>query len=1070
MTLSVPHSCVRQLPNFFKLLEHPDAAVAEWGVSNTTLEEVFLRLTQSSKQINQELDGKKKHFCRSCGVRPTEEVTLFTSSGIAVVTSDLVCLPCSQGEKPPSLESLQFGTNPDEVVIDMPTQSTDTMNPLLDHAKAAAQGAGRFRPKTNNEVSSLLTAPKSSEIPRSPSFWKMFVALIIKNWTLTDRARKTLMFKGSLLVIVTIMLSMLVATPKTPPYIDNNRIKYCPAGFNYNINSYDEADICNKTQFVETWMNSKYTMKHFDGVQSCDKPEFYVPDPRFGSDGTIRNSIEGTYPTSYTPQLWIGEHDDSHPTDWQWSANSCYEGFGAVDRVAQTDYNATEMMYESFNWTAQVGVQASTACKGLDIFKTADMKLPAFSDSDSAIKNLHEHSPDAAVDVLVSDFDTAHLKADIYGYFVGNVPLSSKYSYLYPEVGVSYMEDQKCGAIIPQSNDAYYFDPSMGPTIEDLYQLAPQALLRTVADDDRYYILATSRRGLSVKPNVFSQDHFLSYLMFPLMTLMFLPDLVSMLVTEKRDKMYHLMKMQGLKDVPYHCSNYVFHMFVAIVYSFLFIIVAKAAALVSFKDGSMVDYLITIIGWSHFQVGLAFLVSGLLLRSRIATLASYFITVVLAALCPVLAENVSSWNQALDIIPLTGFIRQSMILFEGKEGSIGELAVYQFIGGIILMILGMYLHAVVRVSVGQARHPLFFLKWIVACCRSKKKNEFKPSKKPGQDIDIRTEIIRVAQNANLPVRLMNLQKTFPGTKGQPPKHAVKGISFGLSYGECLGLLGPNGAGKTTTLDMLSGTTSMTAGVASICGCDVQDNINGVHKILGVCPQFDTVWPDMTTKEHLLLFARIKGVPSKEIHALAQSITEQVELDGDAMEQTAEHLSGGMKRRLSLGIALTGNPKVIFLDEPTTGLDPQTRQGVWRIINRARSGRCIILTTHSMEEADTLSTRIAIMANGEVSCIGSQQHLKNRYGDGYQLKIMMIKGQSPIPFQGFLSSICPASKLVHEFADQLTFMLPRGSAEISSLFGALTANASKYQVKEWGLNQTSLEEVFVKIVRDSQRDE
>ena len=180
---------------------------------------------------------------------------------------------------------------------------------------------------------------------------------------------------------------------------------------------------------------------------------------------------------------------------------------------------------------------------------------------------------------------------------------------------------------------------------------------------------------------------------------------------------------------------------------------------------------------------------------------------------------------------------------------------------------------------------------------------------------------------DIPVKIVGLRKIFQQVS--PPKVAVDGITFAIDYNEVFGLLGPNGAGKTTSIHILSGNTKATSGNAFIGGFDVTDRNNGVanvRKIIGLCPQFDIVWPTMTVEEHLIFYARLRGVKKIYESAIAQDVAGQVELAGDEFHMQASKLSGGMKRRLSIGIAIVGDPNILFFDEPTTGLDPETRLG------------------------------------------------------------------------------------------------------------------------------------------------
>lgn len=155
----------------------------------------------------------------------------------------------------------------------------------------------------------------------------------------------------------------------------------------------------------------------------------------------------------------------------------------------------------------------------------------------------------------------------------------------------------------------------------------------------------------------------------------------------------------------------------------------------------------------------------------------------------------------------------------------------------------------------------------------------------------------------------------------------------------------------------------------------------------MCPQFDTLWPSLTPEEHLLFFTRLRGtVPQKKEREHVNELLQLFELDGKRKNKLSKQLSGGMRRRLSVGIALAGDSKIVFLDEPSTGLDPRSRRLLWDIILkfREKGDRSIILTTHSMDEADVLCSRIGIMMRGQLRCVGTSLELKRKFGFGYRL--------------------------------------------------------------------------------------
>ena len=207
--------------------------------------------------------------------------------------------------------------------------------------------------------------------------------------------------------------------------------------------------------------------------------------------------------------------------------------------------------------------------------------------------------------------------------------------------------------------------------------------------------------------------------------------------------------------------------------------------------------------------------------------------------------------------------------------------------------------------------------------------------------------------------------------------AVNDVSFGVEQQEIFGLLGPNGAGKTTLIRILTTLTPPTSGTARVGGHDIREDADGVRRTLGVIPQAFTSDPELTAKENMTIHAKLYGVPADERDALIDRLLESVELLNfrDALVKT---FSGGMRRRLEIARGLVHSPKIMFLDEPTTGLDPVSRAHVWEMIRSLRdnSELTILLTTHYMEEADKLCDRIAIVDHGKLVALDTPVRLKD----------------------------------------------------------------------------------------------
>ncbi|CAF4800489.1 unnamed protein product [Rotaria magnacalcarata] len=212
-------------------------------------------------------------------------------------------------------------------------------------------------------------------------------------------------------------------------------------------------------------------------------------------------------------------------------------------------------------------------------------------------------------------------------------------------------------------------------------------------------------------------------------------------------------------------------------------------------------------------------------------------------------------------------------------------------------------------------------------------------------------------------------------------HAVDQLSVGVKRRECFGLLGVNGAGKTTTFKMITGDETIDQGSIVIDGIDISGNLRLAQRRMGYCPQFDALIDLLTGEETLYMFARLRGVQEHQIPQIATALIELMNLRKHANKPVYAY-SGGNKRKLSAAVALIGDPSIVFLDEPTTGMDPKARRHFWNAIAQFRDhGKPIILTSHSMEECEALCTRLAIMVNGKFKCLGSIQHLKSKFGEG-----------------------------------------------------------------------------------------
>ncbi|MGQ9597459.1 MAG: ABC transporter ATP-binding protein [Thermoproteota archaeon] len=211
--------------------------------------------------------------------------------------------------------------------------------------------------------------------------------------------------------------------------------------------------------------------------------------------------------------------------------------------------------------------------------------------------------------------------------------------------------------------------------------------------------------------------------------------------------------------------------------------------------------------------------------------------------------------------------------------------------------------------------------------------------------------------------------------------AVNDLSLQVARGELFGLLGPNGAGKTTTISILCGLLKPTSGFATVCGYDVQKEAMKIRRLIGVCIQETAVYPYLTGEENMKFFGNLYALDGETLKARCSMLLEKMGLAGDAGRRVGKY-SGGMKRRLSLILALIHDPQVVFLDEPTVGMDLQSRHAVWDFIRELkREGKTIILTTHYMEEAEEFCERVGIIDHGRLMALGPPEGLIRKEGVG-----------------------------------------------------------------------------------------
>ncbi|EER00801.1 conserved hypothetical protein [Perkinsus marinus ATCC 50983] len=298
--------------------------------------------------------------------------------------------------------------------------------------------------------------------------------------------------------------------------------------------------------------------------------------------------------------------------------------------------------------------------------------------------------------------------------------------------------------------------------------------------------------------------------------------------------------------------------------------------------------------------------------------------------------------------------------------------------------------------------------------------------------------------------------------------AVDGLDLTMFRDELFVLLGHNGAGKSTTINVLSGTIKPRRGDVTIFNREVPAEMPVIRRSMGICPQNNVLWDDLTVSEHFELFANIRGLSTD---AYAVEFAAEVEL-GHKLGARVKTLSGGMKRKLSVGLAFVGDSKLIILDEPSSGMDPSARRRMWDFLRSKREGRIICITTHYMDEADVLADRVGIMENGKLMAYGSTSFLKRQFGTGYTLSIAKkdsTVADAPLREVVRESIDDPSSVRVRSSAGQeLALQIPFENApQLPSVFESLDVLKSEGKVSSYGISVTTMEDVFLNVARRSQ---
>ncbi|XP_066291529.1 cholesterol transporter ABCA5-like [Branchiostoma lanceolatum] len=581
----------------------------------------------------------------------------------------------------------------------------------------------------------------------------------------------------------------------------------------------------------------------------------------------------------------------------------------------------------------------------------------------------------------------------------------------------------------------------------------------------------------------------ISSIYFVLSYIPFVTTLTVYLVSEKEKKIKESMKMMGLNSMAFWTSWLVVYMTIIILESLVCIGISYAAGL--FSKSNFFFYFITFLLYGLSLVNIAFIMTTFFDKARtagaVAALATLCISALVLPISLLPADFPQAAQWALCLLSPVAFatsINQAAVLERSIGAQFSNVAsepanfpllypiIMLIIDDVLYLLLALYLDKVIPGAYGKNLPWYFCLS--PSYWRGREETEGVAPMPIGNDNNLDNENVEKvpADLANkVAIRIQKIRKVFR-QKRKDDVVALDDFSLDIYENQITALLGHNGAGKTTLINAITGLLSPTSGSATIFGRDItiDNDIADLRTMTGVCPQQDILFAKLSVRDHLKLFAGIKGIPEDQVDSQMEVIMEEVDLK-DQENTYSEKLSGGQKRKLCVGIAMIGDPKVIFLDEPTSGMDPFSRRSIWALLKRKRHGKVIVLTTHFMDEADILADRKAIISKGKLRCAGSSLFLKNRYGVGYHLGLVTSLNCDSTQVTAKIEEHVPEAELIRSHAMELSYTLPLERVEnFADLFSTLDNNSGTLGIQNYGISMTTLEEVFLKLREDEEAEE
>nr|XP_010946927.1 ATP-binding cassette sub-family A member 6 isoform X1 [Camelus bactrianus]XP_045367886.1 ATP-binding cassette sub-family A member 6 isoform X1 [Camelus bactrianus] len=551
---------------------------------------------------------------------------------------------------------------------------------------------------------------------------------------------------------------------------------------------------------------------------------------------------------------------------------------------------------------------------------------------------------------------------------------------------------------------------------------------------------------------------------------------LSLNVTKERKKYKDSMKMMGLQDSAFWLSWGLLYAGFIFITSIVIALTITSTQIIVMTGFMVIFALFFTYGLS--LIPLAFMMSVLLKKTVLTSLVVFLLTLFWGGvgITAFYEELPSPWEWIFSIcspFAFTAGIKQiirldynmyGMIFPDASGDSYIMIATFSILAfdAFFYLVLALYLDKILPYGNERRYSPLFFLS--SSSCFQHQRTSNKIIEKeidPEHPSDDYFEPVPPEFQGREAIRIRNVKKEYKGKTGKV--EVLKGLFFDIYEGQITAILGRSGAGKSSLLNILNGLSVPTEGSVTIYNknpSEMQD-LEEIQMITGVCPQRNVQFDTLTVKENLRLFAKIKGIQPQEVEQEVQRILLELDIQ-NIQDSLAVQLSEGQKRKLTLGIAILGDPQILLLDEPTAGLDPFSRHRVWSFLKERKADRVILLSTHFIDEADVLADRKVIMSSGRLKCAGSSVFLKRRWGLGYHLSLCRNETCDPEKITSFIKHHIPDAKLKAESKEKLVYALPvERTNNFPDLFSDLDKGSGQ-GVMSYDISMSTLNEVFMKL--------